>query len=222
MGAGRRSALFSLEMPAMQMMRRLLAMGGHSLTGIKKRAVPYDQLIERVGVIDAWRGLLDVLDGPTNVDRIRAELASARIDGRPYRVVVLDHLHLLDVPGGDAAYRVALNRALTQLKHLAIENGCTIVLLAQLKRPAPGREKERPTIHDLRESGGIGDIADYVLLVHREPGHDGYPSNAGVVIVDKVRDGAGACDIDVTFDPRTYRFREGYMAGSSPARRDVA
>jgi len=219
MSKGRRSVTFSLEMPQDQLVRRIIAMGGLNLTGIKKRALPYDSLIDRVGVIDGWRGLYDIEDGPTNVDRIQATLASARIAGNPYRVVVLDHLHLLDVPGSKSDYRIALNTELTRIKHMAGEHGCTIILLAQLNRPKKGDEAKRPTIHDLRESGGIGDIADYVLLLHREPGEDGHATNRGVVVVEKVRDGAGACDIDVVFDPRTYRFVEGYMAGTAIPRR---
>jgi replicative DNA helicase len=215
MGAGRRSVVFSLEMPQEQLVRRLLAMGGLNLTGIKRREVPYDSMESRITTIDSWQGMLDIEDGPTTVDRMQAVLASARIDGRPYRVVVLDHLHLLDVPGSRADYRVALNQELTRIKHMAGEHGCTVILLAQLNRPRKGDEKNRPTIHDLRESGGIGDIADYVLLLHREPDGSGYPTNQGVVIVEKVRDGAGACDVDVVFDPRSYRFREGFLAGFS-------
>lgn len=217
-GSQRRSVIFSLEMPAAQIIRRMLAMGGHSLTGIRKRALPYDSLEGRINEINAWGGLLDVFDGPTNVDRMQGVLASARIEGKPYRVVVLDHLHLLDVPGSRSDYRISLNQELTKLKHMAGEHGVSLVLLAQLNRPKKGDENNRPTIHDLRESGGIGDIADYVLLLHREVGESGYPTGRGSVIVEKVRDGAGTGDIDVMFDPRSYRFREGYMAGMSTPR----
>lgn len=219
---GSRCALMSLEMPKDQMTRRLMGMGGLNLTGLKKRALPYDALIDRAGMLDGWRGLLDIHDGPTNVDRIHSVLSSARIDGNPYRVLVVDHLHLLDIPGRGGEYRINLNTALTRLKHAAVEHGITLVLLAQLVKPGQGERGRRPTIFDLRESNAIGDIADYVLLLHREPGEDGHPSNTGVVIVDKVRDGAGACDIDVIFDPRTYRFTEGYMAGAFNNTRSIA
>jgi replicative DNA helicase len=221
--AERRVADFSMEMPGEQMVRRLLAMGGLNLTGIRKRALPYDDLTQRVETIDSWRGKFDIYDGPTSVDRMQAVLASARIDGKPYRLVVVDHLHLLKVPGSRSDYRISLNEELTRIKHLAVEHDCTVILLAQLNRPKKGDEAKRPTIHDLRESGGIGDIADFVLLLHREPNEDGYPSNHGAVIVEKVRDGAGAFDVDVVFDPRNYRFREstGFMAGM-PNGREVA
>jgi replicative DNA helicase len=215
--SGRRAVIFSLEMPQRQIVRRLMARGGISLTGLRKRAVPYDTLTDRADEIDRYRGLLDIEDGPTTVDRVQSLLASARIDGNPYRLVVIDHLHLMDVPGGRSEYRIALNQELTRIKHLASEHGCTIILLAQLNRPKKGDEAKRPTIHDLRESGGIGDIADYVLLLHREPDEQGHATNRGVIVVDKVRDGFGACDIDVTFDPRTYTFREGWIAGISHA-----
>jgi replicative DNA helicase len=200
-------------------------MGGHSLTGIRKRELPYDRIEERTIEVGEWTGMLDVFDGATNVDRIQSVLTSARIDGKPYRQVIIDHVHLLDVPGGREGYRLALNSALTQLKHLAVEHGVTMVLLAQLRRPAnTHQELPRPTKHDLRESGGLGDIADYVLLLHRDEDEGGNALASGVVIVDKVRDGAGSGDIDVTFDTRTYRFREGatFMAGMNTTNRGAA
>lgn len=136
--------------------------------------------------------------------------------------MVVDHVHLLQVPGRD--YRLGLNVALTQIKHMAIEHGCTIMLLAQLRRPSTERVgNPRPTIHDLRESGGIGDIADYVLLLHRDQDEAGNHLPSGVLIVEKVRDGAGASEIPVRFDTRSYRFKTdtGFMAGM-PNGREIA
>lgn len=208
MNVGRRAVMFSLEMPKMQLVRRIMAMGGINLTGLRRRLVPYEQLIERAGIMDAWRGLLDIEDGPTSVDRMQGVLASARIEGNPYRLLVLDHLHLMDVPGSRSDYRVSLNQELTRIKHMAAEHNLTVVLLGQLNRPKKGDEWKRPTIHDLRESGAIGDIADYVLMVHREY-ENGHQQNHGAVIVEKVRDGSGDGDIEVLFDQRNYRFREG-------------
>lgn len=225
----RRSALFSMEMPAEQMVRRLLAMGGHNLTGLRKRTLPYADIEARAVEVGDWTGLLDVFDGTCTVDRIHSVLTSARIDGKPYRLAVVDHVHLLEIPGRD--YRLGLNQALTKLKHMAIEHAVTLVLLAQLKRPESKRTRDgerlplpKPSKHDLRESGGLGDIADYVLLVHRDEDEHGNELTTGEVIVDKVRDGAGTGDIPVIFDTKYYRFKErhvGYVAGA-PRGREIA
>lgn len=227
----RRSALFSLEMPAEQMVRRLIAMGGHNLTGIRRRLLPYSAIEDRAVEVGEWTGLLDVFDGSCNVDRIQSVLASARIEGKPYRLAVIDHVHLLEIPGPGNAYRLGLNTALTRLKHMAIEHGVTLVLLAQLKRPetkpkADGSKPPtpKPNKHDLRESGGLGDIADYVLMVHRDEDENGNELTTGELIVDKVRDGAGTGDIPVIFDTKYYRFKErhvGYVAGA-PSGRELA
>lgn len=226
--AKKRCALFSIEMPAAQMVRRLIAMGGHNLTGIRRRLTPHEQIEARTIEVGNWTGLLDVFDGATNMDRIQGVLASARIDGNPYRLVVVDHVHLLDVPGSGDNYRLNLNAALTQAKHMAVEHGVTLVLLAQLRRPSTNNKTNaplpRPTKHDLRESGGLGDIADYVLLLHRDEDEDGGEMTTGAVIVDKVRDGSGTGDIDVRFDTKRYRFVEdnGFMAGMPNATREIA
>jgi replicative DNA helicase len=214
--AGRRTALFSMEMPAPQMVRRLIAMGGHRLTPIRRRLTAYEQIEPRAVEVGNWTGKLDIFDGSTTVDRIQGILSSARIDGRPFRLVVIDHIHLLQILGSD--YRLGLNNALTRIKHMAIEHGCSIMLLAQLKRPRPDMLDHPPTIHDLRESGGLGDIADYVLMLHRDH-ENGVAQNTGSVIVEKVRDGAGSGDIPIRFDTNDYHFKPpAFIAGTPQGR----
>src|SRR5690606_718954 len=60
--------------------------------------------------------------------------------------------------------------ALRELKALAKQLGCPVVVLAQLNRGAAGNdraESRRPRLTDLRGSGGIEEVADVVLFLHR-------------------------------------------------------
>jgi len=56
------------------------------------------------------------------------------------------------------------------LKRVAVQTGCAIVLLSQISRE--GERSPEPEIWHLRESGALGQAADYVLLAWREPGKE--------------------------------------------------
>ncbi|WP_141057055.1 DnaB-like helicase C-terminal domain-containing protein [Stenotrophomonas rhizophila] len=91
----------------------------------------------------------------------RAKRAHAR---KPLRLVVLDHLHEMTLPGKQDE---ALERgqALRDLKGLAKFLKCPVVVLAQLNRA--GAEAKRPEVKHIRGSGGIEEVADVILFVHR-------------------------------------------------------
>lgn len=211
--ANERTAFYSLEMPAKRIIARLAAMGGGlPLTQILKRTIDFAKLEPRLEEIRSWP--LDIIDrgtigsGEITVGRIGADLMRARMKGRPYRYVVVDHLHLLSLPDASRAgeYRIALNSALARFKNLAVEHGCTIHLLAQLRRQNE-RTIEEPRLADLKESSAIEQIGDYVLFVYRQRDENGRVLHAGKVIAAKVRDGENIGSVDVAFDRDTHRFR---------------
>src|SRR2546429_542306 len=77
-------------------------------------------------------------------------------------------------------------------KHGPLENSLALPVIAcsQVNRSAEDRQDHRPRLADLRESGGIEQEADVVLLLHRpdmyEPGqHEGTME----VLVAKNRNG---------------------------------
>ncbi len=91
----------------------------------------------------------------------RAKRAHRR---KPLRLVVVDHLHEMALPGKQDE---ALERgqALRDLKGLAKFLNCPVVVLAQLNRA--GAKGDRPKVTDIRGSGGIEEVADVILFVHR-------------------------------------------------------
>lgn len=91
----------------------------------------------------------------------RAKRAHRR---KPLRLVVVDHLHEMALPGKqDEA--IERGQALRDLKGLAKFLNCPVVVLAQLSRA--GAKGERPKVTDIRGSGGIEEVADVILFVHR-------------------------------------------------------
>ena len=50
-----------------------------------------------------------------------------------------------------------------RLKQTAKAVGCCLIILSQLTRAG----KDKPTMSDLKESGGLEQVSDYVFLLHR-------------------------------------------------------
>ena len=80
--------------------------------------------------------------------------------------IVIDHL--LEVKKKDKCKdkREQIDLILEALRDLLQELNISVILLAQIGREAERRD--RPTLADLKESGGIEEKADNVLILHRE------------------------------------------------------
>lgn len=79
----------------------------------------------------------------------------------------VDFLQLMrsDFPAGSRSQEV--DNICQDLRAVGKELGISIVLLAQLNREVERRDNHQPRLSDLRESGGIEQAADVVLLIHR-------------------------------------------------------
>lgn len=91
----------------------------------------------------------------------RAKRAHAR---KPLRLVVVDHLHEMNLPGKQGEV-IERGQAMRDLKGLAKYLKCPVIVLAQLNREAA--DPRRPTVKDIRGSGGIEEVADVILFIHR-------------------------------------------------------
>lgn len=185
---GRRTLLFSLEMTNQQVLRRAISCVGH---------VPHDWLLAPRDDETWWPNMtaasaqlvnapLLIDDSPgLSIEQIMARAQRAHLQ-RPVELLVVDHLHEMQINGDRAAHDIGRN---TQgLKTLAKEFGCPVVVLAQLNRAMAGRNDKRPTMTDLRASGEIEQKADVILFLHRE---DYYDPNTHLQDVVEVEIGKG-------------------------------
>jgi replicative DNA helicase len=79
-------------------------------------------------------------------------------------LVVIDYLQILNVPQGKGETRdMSLSAATRQFKQSAGKMGVPIILGAQLNRDAVNGE---PQLHQLRETGGLENDSDAVLMLH--------------------------------------------------------
>lgn len=207
-----RVGVFSIEMPRQEIVDRLVAMGGIAYSDVLHRRADADVVGKRMVQLAEHRDELMIYDGATSVGRIQAALVQARIKGRPFRYILVDHLHLMDW-GQHRDLRIAINEGLTRIKHMAVEHGVTIHLLAQLKRMTEDKVRP-PRMSDFRESGGIENIADYALGLWRDRADDNVRLlNSGAVLMLKGRSAASVGKMTAEWDTTTYRFRPAQKPG---------
>ena len=169
---GDNTAVFSLEMTTRQVNRRNIASlenvpYGWLLSPAKGAEAP-DYTAQVSNAIKQLKGaslLIDESAGLT-IDQIVARARRAHMQ-KPIKLLVLDHMHEVALPGKrDTRFEVG---AIADAgKKLAKEFDCPAVWLAQLNRGLESRADKRPSMGDLRESGEIEQKADVIWFLYRE------------------------------------------------------
>ena len=96
------------------------------------------------------------------------------------------------------------------LKLLARELDCPVLVLSQLSRAPEQRTDHRPMLSDLRESGSIEQDADIVIFLYRDEYYnkeDTEKPGEGEVIVAKHRSGPTG-SVDVAWIERYTQFKD--------------
>lgn len=133
---------------------------------------------------DFIRGELYFYDqqGAVSGERIQAVIRYAASELKVTQVMV-DSLMMLKVPRDDYD---AQHRFVSSLKTTAKDTGCTIHLVAHMrKREGKNGEQEPGTIHDISGGHEIGSIADSVFIVWRDMERKG--AHSSILKVDKQR-----------------------------------
>ena len=106
-----------------------------------------------------------------NLMQIRAQANSVKGTGE-LKAVVVDYLRLIqDTEKGRKRYEMITDISIG-LKNLARDLGVPVIALAQLNRGPEQRKDSEPDMADLRDSGGIEQDADVVILLHRRQTED--------------------------------------------------
>ncbi len=105
------------------------------------------------------------------------------------KVIFVDYLQLCVGEGDNRTAQIgAISRG---LKGLAKEMGVCVVALSQLNRKVEERTDKRPRNADLRESGGIEQDADIIIMLYRDEVYDENSAQKGTAeaIFTKFRNG---------------------------------
>ena len=182
---------FSLEMSRVSLWARM-ACGNADVSWLDKRAskITQDQesrlLRESDKLMQQLEKKLFVIHDPSDTDRIWRLTANEKPD-----LVIVDHLRLVKDKGDSEVKRQGL---ITERLHdMAKAQDCHVMILAQLNRGVENREKKRPLLSDLRDSGEIEENADLVLMLYRDdvynPPDKVSPFSDTELLIRKFRDG---------------------------------
>ncbi|APQ10972.1 replicative DNA helicase [Pseudomonas oryzihabitans] len=187
--------LFSLEMPADQLLLRNLAILGKLDAQKLKLGQLEDEdwtkltyAVDRLNkygdrlVIDDTAGLT-----PTQL-RARSRRAAKRYG--PPALIMVDYLQLMQCAGKEN--RANEIGAITgALKGLAKEMRCPVIALSQLNRELERRPNKRPINADLRDGGSIEQDADVIVFLYRDEYYHPETEHKGIaeVIISKHRQG---------------------------------
>ena len=172
-------AVFSLEMPAVQLMTRLLAT--HAKVDMKKlrggRLSPADEerISESANELFKTKFYVDDSGGLSSFD-LRAKARRLKQKEGKLGLIVVDYLQLMHQKGKVESRQLEVAEISRALKQLAKELDVPIIALSQLNRKVEERKGGKPMLSDLRESGAIEQDADVVMFIHREDeGEEGAP-----------------------------------------------
>ena len=189
---------FSQEMPADQLLQRLMAMKSKvSLQKIRRSTELEDEdwnrLIDSVQYIQQhWTNRLIIDDeGALTIPRLRSKVRRySRQYGLP-SAIFIDYLQLMRGSGKVENRHLEITQISGALKALAKELGLPIYALSQLNRSLEQRLNKRPVNADLRESGSLEQDADVILFIYRDEVYHPESEDKGLaeIIIGKQRNG---------------------------------
>ena len=160
----------SLEMAKSELYNRIISMEAEVYIGnIEKgtlKDVDWDKIARAKEKITSHQLAIHDKSGQ-NLLQIRAMANGVKANGQ-LRAIVVDYLGLIqDTEKGRKRYEMITDISIG-LKNLARDLEVPVIALAQLNRGPEQRKDSKPDLADLRDSGGIEQDADAVILLHRE------------------------------------------------------
>lgn len=165
-------AIFSLEMPAVQLSQRILCnLSGVSMTDVSKGELKNDA-DKKIWKITQTLGnsaiYVDDSSMLTPYDVLsKARRLSARVKGLD--LIIIDYLQLMSGKSNrEVSRQETISEISRTLKIAAKELNCPVMVLSQMSRGIESRTDKAPRLSDLRESGAIEQDADIVMFLSRE------------------------------------------------------
>ena len=205
-------AVFSLEMPAEQLIMRMIS----SLGQVDNKKLQTGKLEN-----EDWRRINEAISqlaetnvffhdaGGVTASEIKAKCRRLSTQGEGLGLVIIDYLQLIDSSSKYSGSRQQeVSEISRSLKTMALELEVPVIALSQLSRSVEKREDKKPVLSDLRESGSIEQDADIVAALHAPsvevPVDENLPVPIQLIIL-KHRNGPIAT-IDMLFKKKTSTF----------------
>lgn len=191
--AGKKVAMFSLEMSKTQIGQRILASFAQmNLSSLFKGELEGQDLVNLITASNELSKYSLHIDDTAAISLIelKAKLRRLKME-EGLDLVVIDYLQLMTT-GERVENRVQeISQISRGLKAIAKELDVPVLALSQLSRALEQRPDKRPKLSDLRESGAIEQDADIVMFLYRDYVYNKETENPNLaeVIVSKHRNG---------------------------------
>lgn len=205
-------AIFSMEMPASQLLTRMVG----SVGMVKQRSIRTGNLkseewgnlelvVKKVG--SAQLAIDD--GGSLTSSDIRNKLLSWTDVYGKFGLVVVDYIQLMTSLTYLGNRAMEISEISRSLKSLSKELDVPIIAISQLNRGLELRTDKRPVMADLRESGAIEQDADLILFVYRDEVYNPGTKLKGLaeIIIGKHRNGPTG-SISLEFLGEYIKFKE--------------
>lgn len=211
--------MFSLEMSKEQLGQRLLSM--ESKVDMQKLKTgrldrrDWDDINIALDILSKANIHIDDTAGITIMEmksKCRRLKAEEGLD-----LVIIDYLQLMNPEGKADSRTQEISVISRNLKLLARELDCPIIVLSQLSRAPETRTDHRPMLSDLRESGSIEQDADIVIFLYRDEYYNENTEAPGEceVIVAKQRSGPTGT-VKVAWLDKLTKFADSIGGGNMP------
>ncbi len=188
--------VFSLEMPAEQIMMRMIA----SLARVDQTKIRTGQNLDETewskiasvfGMFKQKNNLyIDDSSGLTPTE-LRSRARRVYRENGGLSMIMVDYLQLMRAPAFSDNRTLEIAEISRSLKALAKELEVPVIALSQLNRTLEQRADKRPVNSDLRESGSIEQDADLIMFIYRDEVYNENSEDKGVaeIIIGKQRNG---------------------------------
>lgn len=154
-------AYFSLEMDAWRFVERFIT-GDANINSREGASI----LLRLAHELSQRNIYLDDTPGNT-IENIHWQCMRLKLEHGKLGGIIIDYLTLLNTTKKFFGLREVITYLSNQTKCLAREMECPVFLLAQLNRESE-KQKRKPAITDIRESGAVEQDADLIVLLHRD------------------------------------------------------
>ncbi|SFQ26860.1 replicative DNA helicase [Lachnospiraceae bacterium XBB1006] len=202
-------AYFSLEMSKRQLLERILA--------FKAKIESY---VLRTGNIekDGWNRIAKAAEAMSkasliiddtsaaDVETIRTKCVEYRKSSEDLSAIFIDYLQLVSVADNNKSRKKQISEIVKQLKGMAVELDCPIVVISQISRESEYREDHRPVISDLVEGDAISQYADVIMFLYRDEYYDRSASRGIAEVIVSKNAGGYTGTIELGFQADYVKF----------------
>lgn len=153
-----KSVFFSLEMSGRMIYDRIVS----DMLGIEYGKIHRHDLSD--SEFKKVKKLLEAYENLTVIDNLyEVEKITAYVYANKPKLAVIDFVQVISTQKNFIDNRQRIDFISQKLKKCAKETKCCFIVLSQITRNG----KDEPTMSDLKESGGLEQDSDYIILLHR-------------------------------------------------------